>query len=184
MEHTRIDEGVDRPRVPAAPWPTRKPPTAGKLGKNFDATIVLQRYLHGEEIGEIADSLGVHPKALNYHLLKENIRDQWREAQVAVSLAEKQEAESVLRSAPDALSLARAREVVRSAQWDLERLEGRLFGAKQEVSVTIDHQVTVEHSLASNAGELMGRIRKGNVAALKPVIESTAIPVPAQPIDT
>ena len=138
MEHQRIDEGKPRGahQVPAE-WPQRKPPIAGKLGVDFDVTPVLERYLHGEELATIAADLGVHPKALNYHLLKDHVREAWRQAQVAVSLAEKQEAEGVLKSAPDALSLGRAREVLRSAQWDLERLEHRLFGQKQEVNMTV-----------------------------------------------
>jgi hypothetical protein len=135
MDHVRIDEGVSRSQSPA-PWPARKPPIAGKLGKNFKPDKVLIRYLHGEEIADIADSLGVHPKALNYHLLKEEFREAWRKAQVAVSQAELQEAKAVIRSAPDALSLSRAREALRSAQWDLERLESRLYGQKQELTIT------------------------------------------------
>ena len=146
MEHQRIDEGKPRGTYQApAQWPQRKPPIAGKLGPDFDATPVLQRYLHGEELATIAADYGVHPKALNYHLLKEHIREAWRQAQVAVSLAEKQEAESVLRDAPDALSLGRAREVLRSAQWDLERLEHRLFGQqKAEININTDGPVTVQ----------------------------------------
>lgn len=136
--HVRIDEGIKRGAVqPAAAWPQRKPPTAGKLGPNFDATTVLERYLQGEEIADIADSLNVHPKALNYHLLKPDIREAWRQAQVAVSLAENQESKEVVRQAPDALSLARARETLRSSQWDLERLENRLFG-QQQTAVNIN----------------------------------------------
>ena len=145
VDHIRIDEGVKRgPIVPAAPWPTRKPPTAGKLGPDFDPKPVLVRYLQGEELAEIAESYGVHPKALNYHLLKENVREAWRKAQVAVSLAEKQEAEKVVRDAPDSLSLGRAREMLRSKQWDLERLEARLFGVKQELTVTTSPVLNIQ----------------------------------------
>lgn len=106
---------------------------------------VLERYLHGEQLADIASDLGVHPKALNYHLLREHVREDWRKAQVAVSLADKQEAESVLRSAPDALSLARAREVLRSAQFDLERLEHRLWGqTKQEININANGPVAIQ----------------------------------------
>ena len=133
--HIRIDEGMTRTRPESAQaWPTRKPPISGKLGPQFDATTVLERYLHGEEIADIAASLGVHPKALNYHLLKDGIRERWRNAQAAVSQAEYQESKEVVRTATDALSLARAREIMRSCQWDLERLEARLYAPKQEVT--------------------------------------------------
>lgn len=138
MEHQRIDEGIERPRNPPQRWPSRKPPTAGKLGVDFDVAPVLNRYLHGEELSEIAASYGVHPKALNYHLLKDEIREQWRQAQVAVSLAEYLEAREVIRGASDALSLARAREIVRACQWDLERLESRIWGERVNVDVHVD----------------------------------------------
>ena len=134
--HVRIDEGIERgSRIPPAPWPQRRPPRAGKL-KDLDIRTVVARYLNGEEIAEIADTLDVHPKALNYHLLKPEVVEEWRAAQVAVSLAENQEAKQVVRDAPDALSLARAREQLRSSQWDLERLFSRLFGQKQELTIT------------------------------------------------
>ena len=133
--HIRIDEGIARKGPEASKaWPTRQPPIQGKLGPQFDANTVLERYLAGEEIAEIAQSLGVHPKALNYHLLKDHIRDAWRSAQAAVSQAEYQESKQVVRDSTDALSLARAREIMRSCQWDLERLEARLYAQKQEVT--------------------------------------------------
>ena len=167
MEHVRIDEGVERgPRLVPASWPARKPPTAGKLGPNFDVRPVLERYLEGEELADIAADYQVHPKALNYHLLKDHVREAWRNAQVAVSLAEKQEAEAVLRAAPDALSLARAREILRSAQWDLERLEGRLFGQKQQLTV----EVTVD--LADRLRRAKGRI-VGPVVAVQELAQVT-----------
>lgn len=169
MEHTRIDEGVARgPNKPAEPWPIRKPPTSGKLGPNFDVNTVLVRYLCGEEIAEIAASLNVHPKALNYHLLKEPVREAWREAQVAVSLAEYQEAKEVIRSSPDALSLARAREILRSCQWDLEKLETRLFG--------IQTHVTVEH-----VGDLADKLRRARERVLPQDIVDAEIVHTQQP---
>jgi hypothetical protein len=39
-----------------------------------------------------------------------------------------------VQTASDPLSLARARESLRSAQWELERLFSRLYGQKQEVT--------------------------------------------------
>jgi hypothetical protein len=43
-----------------------------------------------------------------------------------------------LEEAPDALSLARAREKVRSAQWELERLLRRLYGQDREINVNVN----------------------------------------------
>ena len=153
--HIRIDEGITRnaPGTSLA-WPKRKPSIAGKLGANFDPTTILDKYLNGEEIAEQAEQLGVHPKALTYHLLKDTIREQWKQAQVAVSLAEYQEARQVIRDASDALSLARAREIVRACQWDLERLEARLFGQKQELSVNVPIVQDVMREIAMLREEL------------------------------
>lgn len=140
--HVRIDEGISRGSFqPPAAWPQRPPKRPGGLPKltGLDIRTVVERYINGEEIAQIAETLDVHPKALNYHLLKPDIVEEWRAAQIAVSLGEYQEAKEVVRAAPDALSLARAREQLRSAQWDLERLFNRLFGPKQEVTVvTVD----------------------------------------------
>ncbi|MDO8684467.1 MAG: hypothetical protein Q7N50_13410 [Armatimonadota bacterium] len=153
-----MDEGVKRgQQQPPAPWPIRKPPIAGKLGPNFDVMPVLDRYLRGEELADIATDLGVHPKALNYHLLKPEVRELWRSAQIAVSLADLNEAKQVMRDAPDALSLGRGREISRSAQWELERLENRLFGPKQEVTVT--EQIDIRFSLGKEAGALLDQLR-------------------------
>ena len=161
-EHVRIDEGTQR-NQPAAPWPARRPSIPNKLGANFDPTPILDRYLHGEEIADIADTLGVHPKALNYHLLKPDIVEAWRAAQVAVSLAELQEAKSVIRSSPDSLSLGRAREQLRSAQWDLERLLSRLFGQSQ-VAVQVNANGPIQVNVVSFAA-----------TAQTPVIEGTCV---------
>ena len=46
----------------------------------------------------------------------------------------------------DGLELARARELLRSSQWELERLFSRLFGQKQEVNVS--GSITIGHALA------------------------------------
>lgn len=174
--HIRSDEGIKRgPRGKPAAWPERKPPIAGKLGRDFNPDTVIERYLQGEELAEIAATLGVHPKALNYHLLKDEVREKWRAAQVAVSLGEYHEAKQVVRDSPDALSLGRAREALKSSQWDLERLESRLFSQKQEVAVTMDIHVQVDHALTAEAGELLGRIR-GPVASNPKVIDVAALP--------
>ena len=133
--HVRADEGLKRgpkPRAPT-PWPAR-PPANRKLPPDFDPRVVIRRYLAGDRIAEQAAELGVHPVTLNYHLLKDETRELWRAAQVAVALADKQEAEEVIRGAPDALLLARAREILRSSDFYLERLSPTLFGQSQLIT--------------------------------------------------
>lgn len=168
MEHVRADEGIERgPRKPPAKWPDRKPAISGKLGPDFNPEIILTRYLQGELLADIAVDLGVSETALNYHLLKPDIREAWREAQVAVSLTDYQEAKSVVKSSPDALSLARAREIARFSQFDLERLEPKLFGQKQELTLTHTVPGDVLKELAALRQEL--GLQRGNVIDVAPI---------------
>lgn len=158
--HVRIDEGIARgPHQPTQAWPETPPAPLGTLPSGYSLAKVLERYLQGETLQKIAASLGVHSNTLNYHLLKANIREQWKEAQVAVSLSEYQDAKAQVKGAETALGLARAREMARFTQWDLERLEQRLFGQKQELAVTVEHHVLVDQALTEQAGSLIGKVR-------------------------
>lgn len=99
--------------------------------KNIKAEYVLARYLAEESTTEIAQSLGVTRSALNYWLL-EHAESQWKSAQVVKAIKRKEQAEDLLETAADALTIARARELLRAAQWDLERVCRRIYG--QDVS--------------------------------------------------
>jgi predicted DNA-binding protein YlxM (UPF0122 family) len=136
--HVRIDEGIKRgKRIRPIASPRRKaivPACNSKLA-NLDATAVIRRYLEDQTTAEIAKEIGVHRSGLHQWLLR-NCEEHWREAQIARALSALEEHKDNLRVANDALSLARAREGLRAAQWELERLFGRLYGAKQEVTIT------------------------------------------------
>jgi uncharacterized protein (DUF433 family) len=95
--------------------------------KGVNPTEVLQRYLSDETTKTIAADYGVTRQALGQFLLK-HAETEWKSAQVARALARKESAEDDLETAPDALSLARARERLRAAQWDLERVCRRIYG--------------------------------------------------------
>ena len=98
-----------------------------------DPKAVLDRYLSDESTKDIAASYGVTRQALGQFLLKA-AEDDWRNAQVARALARKEAAEDDLENAektPDALSLARTRERLKAAQWDLERVCRRIYGQDQ-----------------------------------------------------
>lgn len=105
---------ADTPNLPA------------RLGDAEPLTI-LRRYLSDESTKDIAASYGVTRQALGQFLLKHAEQD-WKDAQVARALARKEQAEDMIESAGDALSLARARELLRAAQWDLERVCRRIYG--------------------------------------------------------
>lgn len=87
----------------------------------------------GETTTQIADSLGVTRQGLGWWLRK-HAEEDWRQAQIILAIERKEKAEDDLASAADALSLARAREQLRGAQWELERVFNRVYAPKQEVT--------------------------------------------------
>lgn len=98
----------------------------GRLAK-ADPHEILQRYLSDETTLAISADYGVTRQALTHFLLK-SVEEQWKEAQVARAIARKEKAEDGIACAKDAFDLARAREELKSAQWDLERVCRRIYG--------------------------------------------------------
>jgi hypothetical protein len=137
LEHVRIDEGIKRPRKQrqGPRLPTLKTAVTYHPAKlaNIDVQDVIGRYLNGESSVQIATGYGVTRQGLAFHLRK-HAEDDWREAQIVQAIERKELAQDGIDTAEDALSLARAREQLRAAQWDLERLFSRLYGPKQEVT--------------------------------------------------
>ena len=95
--------------------------------KDVDPKDILQRYLNEESGPEIAKSYGVTRAALSLHMLK-HAEEQWKDAQVVKAIRRKENAEDLLETAENALELTRAREQLRAAQWDLERVCRRIYG--------------------------------------------------------
>ena len=95
--------------------------------KDIDPKDVLRRYLSDETGAQIAASLGVTRAALSLHMLK-HAESEWKDAQVVKAMKRKEDAEDLLETATNALDLTRARELLRSAQWDLERVCRRIYG--------------------------------------------------------
>ena len=107
----------------------------GRLEK-ADPRQILQRYLTDESTSEIAASYGVTRQGLGFFLLK-NAEADWKECQVARAIARKEKAEDVIENATDPLELARGRELLKSAQWDLERVCRRIYGQEINMNVNI-----------------------------------------------
>jgi len=113
--------------LPAAPQAAAKklPVLNGRQG---DPQQVIADYLAGKTTRDIArDRFNCTRQALNYWL-REHAEEDWRKAQVILAIERKEKAEQDIETAPDALALARARELLRSAQWDLERVCRRIYG--------------------------------------------------------
>ena len=155
--------------LPAPPRKRGRPRKGTEPLANVDHASILQRYLKDEKASSIAASLGVHLSALHQFLLTHH-EEEWKTAQVARSLTQWEMAKEALGKAHDQLSLARAREELKSAQWDLERLLTRIFGQKP-VAV----QVNVEHQTVVSAGEIAGLVAESVArlrhAAVLPAIE-------------
>jgi predicted transcriptional regulator len=99
--------------------------------KDVKPTDILARYLAEETSTQIAKSLGVTKAALSYFMLKHS-ETEWKDAQVVKALTRKENAENYLETADNPLDLARGRELLKAAQWDLERVCRRIYG--QDVS--------------------------------------------------
>jgi hypothetical protein len=110
--------------------------------KNIDPKDILERYLAEESSDKIAASYGVTRAALSLFMLR-TAETEWKEAQLTKALQKKEKAEELMERADNALDLTRAREMLRSAQWDLERVWRRVFGqdapaATQAVQININ----------------------------------------------
>lgn len=138
MENVRIDKGVKRgPRKTTNSIKARDPETGRCLQiipKDLLPSTVIDRYLADERTADIAASYGIKRSRLNQWLL-EHAEEDWRKAQVSRAVTAMENAKDALEVASDPLMLARAREQLRAAQWELERLFNRLFGQKQEVTI-------------------------------------------------
>lgn len=104
---------------------------------------VVERVLDGETMWDIADDYRVGAKRL-YKLVAENAEDAWKSAQIAKCLMTLDDAEEALRHAKDIVELGAARERLKSAQWQLERLHRRLFGTDQPKHDAATVQINIE----------------------------------------
>ena len=163
----RIDAGIKR--GPKAQYrhkpPARRLDTAtGTIPEGLSPDLVLERYLTESTTSQIAASYGVSRKTL-VRWLYDQRPDEWKRVQVIRALCRKDDADDGMEVACDALSLARAREQLKSAQFDLERLDARTWGQQNRVEMTV----------TGDLGERLLRARERVIDA-----ESTVIAAPAQ----
>jgi predicted DNA-binding protein YlxM (UPF0122 family) len=108
--------------------------------RDTDPKLILQRYLSDESTKVIAASYGVTRQALGQYLLK-TAESEWKEAQVARAISRKEAAEDAFDEISNriegadkeerdrlTLTLSLARERLKAAQWDLERVCRRIYG--------------------------------------------------------
>ena len=102
-----------------------------------DPKQILLRYLTNETTETIAADYGVTRQALGQYLLR-HAEEDWKEAQVARAIGRKEKAEDDLEAATDPLQLAKARELLKSAQWDLERVCRRIYGQDNNFNLNVN----------------------------------------------
>jgi predicted DNA-binding protein YlxM (UPF0122 family) len=108
--------------------------------RGADPKTILARYLSDESTKDIAKDFGVSRQALGQFLLK-HAETEWKEAQVARAIARKEQAEDDMEGIASriegadkeerdrlTLTLSLARERLKAAQWDLERVCRRIYG--------------------------------------------------------
>ena len=141
--HQRIDKGVERgPRNKHRP-PAKKGETGHpSIPEGLDPQAVLDRYLTESTTSQIAQEFGISRKTL-IRWIRDVAPDQWKKVQVVRALCRKDDGDEGIEAACDALSLARAREQLKSGQWDLERLDSQNYGVKQEVTHTLKPEFNV-----------------------------------------
>ena len=112
----------------------------------------IQCYGDGASIYAIALDLGIEHTTLYRQLLKHR-EGEWKDAKVSRAIADLEEAEQNLKTAPDALALSRAREVCRAAQWHLERLKRSLYGQEAQAGLGSAVQININLRGAAQTAE-------------------------------
>jgi hypothetical protein len=178
-KNSRMPRKAGSPQQPRKDYSVTKRPM-GTIPAERRAEIadeVLKRYMLGEQVAAIAPDFKTSDVTIYALLLRER-EQEWADIQKARALAryeralnELENAQAFLEAAPDALSLARARETLRFAesrvkasQWELERLLRRLYGQDHNVNVNL------------NVTDLGDRLRraKGRVIDVSPAPQIAA----------
>lgn len=112
----------------------------------LDLPTALQRYLAGESMQVLAKEWQISPQAsykrIQRYVLSYSGSDQAYHELITQALVDRvAAADERLENAPDAVEIARAREIARFARMDLERRRPKLYGQKQEVEV--DSSLTI-----------------------------------------
>ena len=161
--HVRIDEGIKRPKHAHKPPKHRRKADLGSwvIPVDLNPQEVLERYLAANTTSHIAQQYGVSRKALTQWMRKV-APEQWKAVQVIRALMNQEDAEEGIIGATDALALARARELLKSAQFNLQALD-RDYQPKQQVTVEL-------------VGDLGDRLRRARERVIEGEVVATQQP--------
>lgn len=137
MDHVRIDEGVKRgpQRIRRLPNRRNEDGQVEAIPPDLDPDGVLQLYLASHTTSHIAKELGVRRSSL-VAWLREQRPEQWRQVQQVRAFLTKEDGQEAVEDAADPFGLARARELLRAGQWDLERLD-KDYAPQQHITVEL-----------------------------------------------
>lgn len=104
---------------------------------------IIQRYLNGESMVDLAKDSAVHPRTLYRWMLTEcgPAYDQIITECLSNRIAD---ADVLLMESTDSCQVARARELAKFARMDFERRRPKLYGPKQEIEVDNKISVTIQ----------------------------------------
>ena len=131
--HIRIDDGVKRDVHPQPPALRPKEGLSWTIPDNLDPDHILNEYLTNQATSPIAVKYGIRRAALT-RWLQQQRPQQWREVQAIRALCTKEDGTEMIYDARTALQLARARELVKAAQFDLQALDED-YRPKQDIRV-------------------------------------------------
>lgn len=139
----------------------RRVPDLGSwvIPEGLDPKEVIELYLTETTTSHIGQKYGISRKAL-VSWLRQVAPDEWREAQVLRALCRKDDSDDDMDAACDPFALARARERLRSAQFDLERLDSATWGQKTQLEVKEQPLNGIESELLGSARELLKLFRE------------------------
>ena len=100
------------------------------------ADEILEKYRAGQQIKDLAPTYGLSHTTV-YELLLRTREEEYRAAQSARSLARLETARYDLEKAADPIQINRAEKLIKTYQWDLERLARRLYGQSESESANL-----------------------------------------------
>lgn len=101
---------------------------------------IIQRYLNGESIQELAQGNRIHTRTL-YRWMLTDAGPEYDSIITNCLTNRIADADELLDSATDSCQIARAREIAKFARMDFERRRPKLYGPKQEINT--DNKITV-----------------------------------------
>jgi len=175
--HVRIDDGIKRGPRKRHKLPEHHPDLGSwVIPKDLNPDLVLEQYLAAATTTQIAAQHNLSRKAL-VKWLREQRPKQWRQVQLVRAHIKLEDGEDGIEIASDALSLARAREQAKAAQFRLTALDED-YQPKQQLTVDVNHHINVDQALSEQAVKLVEQIRSVADNSSCTALEGQVIDVP------